>query len=56
MITHFWGDPNEIQWESECTDLLKQNESAELLYTIKVDALIPSLCGLALAISVLCYK
>ena len=40
MITRFWGDPNEIQSESECTDLLKQNESAELLYTIKVDALL----------------
>ena len=21
MITHFWGDPNQIQWESKCTDL-----------------------------------
>ena len=25
MITHFWGDPNQIQWESECIHLFKQS-------------------------------
>ena len=28
MITHFWGDPNQIQWESERRDLSKESDRA----------------------------